>query len=123
MDDYGHGPFILRLQDVSKRLVRRNTNDKVVKYAAARNLIYNTNPADRNLGYQYVHELLAKYPEWASPHGLQGFIYYKRWQATKSKADADMGIAEYQQFLRLGASPDKEFSRRIQGIIEEMQKA
>ena len=61
------------LQQVSKRLVIKSPNDKFVKYAAARNLIYSTIPADRNLGYKYANELLAKYPEWACPHGLQGF--------------------------------------------------
>ena len=30
MEDYGHGPFILQLRNVSKRLVKHNPNDKAV---------------------------------------------------------------------------------------------
>jgi hypothetical protein len=110
------------LQEVSKRLVRHSPSDTAVKYAAARNLIYSTNPADRNLAYQYAHELLVTKPDWSSPHGLQGFIYYKRWQTSKSKEVASKSIAEYQQYLRLDTLQDPGFRKQVQETIAEMQK-
>ena len=85
-------------------------------------MIYSANSADRELGHQYVHELLAEYPDWASPHGLQGFIYYKRWQSTKSKEDGDKAIAEYQQCLSLDTLEDKDFHNRVQQVITEIQR-
>jgi len=114
--------FITNLQAVSKRIVRINPKDRDVKYAAARNLIYSTVPVDRNLSYKYAAELLTQYPDWATPYGLEGFIFYKRWQNTKSKADGDKAIEEYQQCLQLDTLPDNDFRKRVQEVITEIQK-
>jgi hypothetical protein len=121
VEDYVGMPNF-RLQEVSKRLLRRNPSDTTVKYAAARNLLFSANPADRNLAYQYVHEILVVKPDWASPHGFQGFIYYKRWQSSKNKDVASKSIAEYQQYLRLDTLQDPDFRKRVQETIAEMQK-
>ena len=110
-----------RLQEVSKRLLKRDPSDTAVKYAAARNLIFSTNPADRNLAYRCAHELLVAKPDWASPHGLQGYIYYRRWQTSKSKDDANKSIAEYQQYLRLDNLQDKDFRKQVQETIYKMR--
>lgn len=111
-----------RLWQVGKRLVRYKPDDRVVKYAAANNLIFSKQLADRNLADQYVHELLMSYPDWSKPHGLVGFIAYRKWQKTKSKQDAGEAIAEYQAYLRLDNSKDADLRKRIQDTVAEIQK-
>ena len=118
-----HSSFLVPdLQEISKRIVKRSPEDRDIKYSAARNLIYNKNAADRNLGYQYNQDLLRKYPEWAAPHGLQGFIYYRRWQTTKNKQDGNTAIAEYQNYLRLDNLKDNDFRKQVQDVITEVEK-
>ncbi len=121
IESHASGPFILRLQNVSKRLMKQNPSDIDVKYEAAGNLLYSSNPTDRELASRYIRELTVSQPHWAKPYALAGLVLYKHWQDSKSKADAAQAVACYQQYLKLTPATDT-FRQRAQEIIAEMQK-
>ncbi len=121
-ESYVNMPYGSHLQEVSKRLVKKNPADRNVKYEAASNLVYDSSSADRQLGMTYIQELIKAEPSWSNPHGLLGAIYYERWKMNKSKSEGDKAVAEYQECLRLDTLPDYDFRKRAQSIITEIQK-
>ena len=113
--------LVPRLQQVSKRFLKVAPQDTDVKYAAAKNLLYNPEPATRQIAVACVYQLIRARPQWAKPRGLLGFIYYRRWQASKRQSDAAKAIEGYQCFLDL-APPGDPFRQRVQETIAEIRQ-
>ncbi len=113
--------FVPELQQISKRFLKVSPQDTEVRYAAAKNLLYNRDPATRQLAVDCVYGLIRARPQWAKPRGLLGFVFYRQWKTTKSQSDAAKAIQGYQRYLALAPANDP-FRQRAQETIAEIRR-
>ena len=110
-----------KLKGLGKRLLQQNPDDSDVKYYQATILGQSPNADEKRRAIAYARDLISGTSKHLSAYSLLGSIYYISWRRSHSKADADNGIAAYQQYLDL-ASPDHKFRSQASYFIHIMEK-
>ena len=110
-----------KLKGLGKRLLQQKPDDADVKYYQATILGQSPNADEKRQAIAYARNLTSGTSKHLSAYTLLGSIYYMSWRRSHSKADADDGIAAYQQYLNL-APPDHKFRSLASHFIQIMEK-
>ena len=110
-----------QLKSIAERLLKKNPEDALVKYALAALLNNSNNSRDRVMAMVYAQQLVNKYPKDAKYYSLLAGFAYTTWFRSKTQTDANKAIAAYQRYLDI-AGPDELFRENAQFYVKDIQQ-
>lgn len=122
---YQHSSPDQRLISLGARLLKHNPDDLSVRYAYLSSLRNSSKLSDRQTALAEIQKIIQQHPKEATPYALLGSIYLMNWVDDKlagrpKKANADLCIAAYQQYLNHAPASDP-FRKNAQDEIAWVQ--